>query len=75
MRSLSAYANLAIGSFITAEVMTFAKGSVGVLFSSSRLKMPENISEVPALLPPVLALVYNCTLIIKHSIKNDDPHL
>ncbi|KAL0138993.1 hypothetical protein V8B55DRAFT_1519821, partial [Mucor lusitanicus] len=55
------------GSFITAQVMTFTKGSVGLLLSSPRLKMPQNVSEVPALLPPILALVYNCTLIIKNS--------
>lgn len=79
MRSLSAYANLAIGSFITAQVMTFTKGSVGILFSSPRLKMPENISQVPALLPPILALVYNCTLlIIKETaqlFKNESTHV
>jgi len=69
MRSLLAYANLAIGSFITAQVMTFTKGSVGILFSSPRLKMPENISQIPALLPPILALVYNCTLIVKETAQ------
>ncbi|KAG1471251.1 hypothetical protein G6F56_002231 [Rhizopus delemar] len=57
------------GSFITAQVMTFTKGSVGILFSSPRLKMPENISQIPALLPPILALVYNCTLIIKETAQ------
>lgn len=69
MRSLSAYANLAIGSFITAQVMAFTKGSVGILFSSPRLKMPENINQIPALLPPILALVYNCTLIVKETAQ------
>lgn len=69
MRSLSAYANLAVGSFITAQVMTFTKGSVGILFPSPRLKMPENISQIPALLPPILALVYNCTLIVKETAQ------
>ncbi|CAO0798091.1 unnamed protein product [Mucor circinelloides] len=57
------------GSFITAQVMTFTKGSVGILFSSPRLKMPENISQIPALLPPILALVYNCTLIVKETAQ------
>lgn len=78
VRSLSAYANLAIGSFITAQVMTFTKGSVGILFSSPRLKMPENISQIPALLPPILALVYNCTLIIKETaqlLKDESRHI
>ncbi|KAL7329115.1 hypothetical protein PS15p_207272 [Mucor circinelloides] len=57
------------GSFITVQVMTFTKGSVGILFSSPRLKMPENISQIPALLPPILALVYNCTLIVKETAQ------
>ncbi|KAI9258418.1 hypothetical protein EDC94DRAFT_171179 [Helicostylum pulchrum] len=66
------------GSFITAQVMTFTKGSVGILFSSPRLKMPENISQVPALLPPILALVYNCTLVIKETaqlLKDESTHI
>lgn len=78
MRLLSAYANLAIGSFIRAQVMTFTKGSVGILFSSPRLKMPENISQVPALLPPILTLVYNCTSIIKETaqlLKDESTHV
>ncbi|KAL0073762.1 hypothetical protein F4703DRAFT_1745744 [Phycomyces blakesleeanus] len=66
------------GSFITAQVMTFTKGSVGILFFSPRLKMPENISQVPALLPPILTLVYNCTLIIKETaqlLKDESTHV
>lgn len=57
------------GLFITAQVMTFTKGSVGILFSSPRLKMPENISEIPSHLPPVLTLIYNCALIIKETAQ------
>ncbi|KAI7891400.1 uncharacterized protein EV154DRAFT_420504, partial [Mucor mucedo] len=66
------------GSFIRAQVMAFTKGSVGILFSSPRLKMPENISQVPALLPPILALVYNCTSIIKETaqlLKDESTHV
>ncbi|KAI9468474.1 MAG: hypothetical protein EXX96DRAFT_513026 [Benjaminiella poitrasii] len=66
------------GSFIIAQALTFTKGSVGILFSSPRLKMPENISQVPALLPPILALVYNCTLIIKETVqllKDESTHV
>jgi hypothetical protein len=46
------------GPYITAEVMTFNHGSIGLLYTSPRLKMPENIGEVPRLLPPVLTLIY-----------------
>lgn len=48
--------------------MTF-KRSMGALYSSPRLKMPENIAEIPRLLPPVLALVYNCSLIMKKTVQ------
>ncbi|CAO3645400.1 unnamed protein product [Mucor hiemalis] len=57
------------GPFITAQVMTFTKGSVGILFTSPRLKMPESINQIPALLPPVLALIYNCALIVKETAQ------
>lgn len=45
------------GLYIAVEIMTFNHGSIGLLYSSPRLKMPESIGEVPFLLPPVLALV------------------
>ncbi|KAL9538841.1 hypothetical protein MBANPS3_010643 [Mucor bainieri] len=57
-----------LGPYISAEVMTF-KGCVGVLYSSPRLKMPENIAEIPRLLPPVLALVFNCSIIMKETVQ------
>ncbi|CAO3615362.1 unnamed protein product [Mucor hiemalis] len=66
------------GSFIRSQVMTFTKGSVGILFSSPRLKMPENIGQVPALLPTILALVYNCTSLIKETaplLKDESTHV
>lgn len=69
MRSLLTYATFAIGCYITAQVMTFTKGFVGILHSSSRLKMPQKISEMPGLLPPVLTLVYNCTLIMRDTAQ------
>lgn len=49
--------------------MSFNKNFVGVISSSPRLKMPEDISEVPALLLPVLTLVSNCSLIIKETAQ------
>jgi hypothetical protein len=42
-------------------------GSVALLSSSGGLKMPEAIAEVPSLLPPVLAAVYNCAQIMKRT--------
>ncbi|KAI9481639.1 MAG: hypothetical protein EXX96DRAFT_538817 [Benjaminiella poitrasii] len=57
------------GPYITAGIMTFSHGSVGLLYTSPRLKMPKNIGEVPRLLPPVLTLVYNCTQVIKNTAQ------
>lgn len=42
-------------------------GSVALLSSSGRFKMPEAINEVPSFLPPVLAVVYNCAQIMKRT--------
>jgi hypothetical protein len=55
-----------IGSYITAQVMSFNHGCVGVIYTSPRLKMPETITEVAGLLPPVLKLIYNCSQIVKN---------
>lgn len=52
--------------------MSFKKGSVALISSSERLKMPESIKQTPALLPPVLALVYNCTKVIKSTVNYID---
>ncbi|KAG1369283.1 hypothetical protein G6F61_012462 [Rhizopus arrhizus] len=57
------------GPYITAEVMTFNHGSIGLLYTSPRLKMPENIDEVPRLLPPALTLMYNCAQVIKNTAQ------
>lgn len=47
--------------------MSFSKGSVGLIYRSPRLKMPERIAEIPGLLPPVLTLIYNAAMIIKNT--------
>lgn len=52
--------------------MTFKKGSIALISSSERLKMPESIKQIPALLPPVLALVYNCAQTIKRTVDYID---
>ncbi|KAI9256988.1 hypothetical protein EDC94DRAFT_614972 [Helicostylum pulchrum] len=57
------------GPYITAEIMTFNHGSIGLLYTSTHLKMPENLHKVPYLLPPVLTLVYNCTQVIKNTAQ------
>lgn len=55
------------GPYITVEIMTFGHGSVGQLYTSPRLKMPESIGEVPRLLPPALSLIYNYAQVIKNT--------
>ncbi|KAG1144472.1 hypothetical protein G6F37_012293 [Rhizopus arrhizus] len=60
------------GMYITALEMSFKKGSVALISSSERLKMPESIKQIPDLLPPVLALVYNCTQAIKSTVNYID---
>lgn len=45
--------------------MRLDRGSVALLVTTERLKMPESIEEIPALLPPVLNLVYNHAQTIK----------
>lgn len=45
--------------------MSFSKGSIGLVSSSQRLKMPSSVNEIPRFLPPVLHLIYNCSQIIK----------
>lgn len=58
--------------WIVALRMRFDHGSVSLLSTSKRLKMPESIEEVPALLPPVLNLVYNCSQIIRKTAEYID---
>lgn len=53
------------GNYITAKAMSFSKGSIGLVSSSQRLKMPSSVNEIPRFLPPVLHLIYNCSQIIK----------
>lgn len=48
--------------------MRFDRGSVALLVTTKRLKMPESI-EVPALLPPVLNLVYGHAQTIKKTAE------
>ncbi|KAL9539230.1 hypothetical protein MBANPS3_010382 [Mucor bainieri] len=55
------------GMHISTVQMSFSRGSVALVSLSRRYKMPESIEEIPALLPPVLALVYNCALIMKNT--------
>ncbi|KAG1041752.1 hypothetical protein G6F43_012043 [Rhizopus delemar] len=55
------------GPYITVEIMTFGHGSVGLLYTSPRLKMPESIGEMPRLLPPALSLIYNYAQVIKNT--------
>ncbi|KAG1167158.1 hypothetical protein G6F36_012662 [Rhizopus arrhizus] len=58
------------GPYITVKVMSFNHASVGLVYTSPRLKMPERITEVARLLPLVLQLVYNCSQIIKGTVKH-----
>lgn len=60
------------GMYSTALEMLFKKGSVALLASSERLKMSESTKQIPALLPPVLALVYSCTQTIKSTVNYID---
>ncbi|KAG1169600.1 hypothetical protein G6F36_012055 [Rhizopus arrhizus] len=56
-----------VSAIISVEIMTFGHGSVGLLYTSPRLKMPESIGEVPRLLPPALSLIYNYAQVIKNT--------
>lgn len=46
------------GAHMTSSVMTFRHGSVGVVYTSKRMKMT-TIKEVPRFLPCALRLAYN----------------
>lgn len=59
-----------IGFYIICKVKSFNHGSVSLIYSSRRFKMPENIAEVPRLLPPVLTLIYSCAQISKNSMDH-----
>lgn len=52
--------------------MKLDRGSVALLVTTKRLKMPESIEEVPALLPPVLNLVYSHAQTIKKTAEYID---
>ncbi|CAO3699549.1 unnamed protein product [Rhizopus stolonifer] len=58
------------GMYISAQVMTCNKGSVALVGTSQRYHMPESLTEVPKLLPPVLKLVYNCAMVIKSTTSH-----
>ncbi|CAO3691205.1 unnamed protein product [Rhizopus stolonifer] len=58
------------GNYITAKAMSFSKGSIGLVSSSQRLKIPSSVNEIPRFLPPVLHLIYNCSQIIKSTKKH-----
>ncbi|KAL0142701.1 hypothetical protein V8B55DRAFT_1563177 [Mucor lusitanicus] len=60
------------GMHISAVQMSFSLGSVSLVSLSKRYKVPESVKEIPALLPPVLALVYNCALIMKSTSEHLD---
>ncbi|CEP16821.1 hypothetical protein [Parasitella parasitica] len=47
--------------------MRLHRGTVALLVTTKRLKMPESIEEVPALLPPVFNLVYTHAQTIKRT--------
>ncbi|KAL7333197.1 hypothetical protein PS15p_202131 [Mucor circinelloides] len=57
------------GMWIVGLKMRFDRGSVALLVTTKRLKMPESIEEVPALLPPVLNLVYGHAQTIKKTAE------
>lgn len=61
-----------VGMHISAVQMSFSLGSVSLVSLSKRYKVPESVKEIPALLPPVLALVYNCALIMKSTSEHLD---
>lgn len=52
--------------------MRLDRGSVALLVATKRLKMPESIEEVPALLPPVLNLIYSHAQTIKKTAEYID---
>ncbi|KAI8095394.1 hypothetical protein BDF21DRAFT_488949 [Thamnidium elegans] len=60
------------GMWIVGLKMKLDRGSVALLVTTKRLKMPESIEEVPALLPPVLNLVYSHAQTIKKTAEYID---
>ncbi|ORE07895.1 hypothetical protein BCV72DRAFT_304268 [Rhizopus microsporus var. microsporus] len=58
-----------IDMHITVLQTMFNHGSVSLLSTSERLSMPQSIGQVPALLPPVLTLDYNCAQIMKSTVE------
>lgn len=60
------------GMWIVGLKTRLDRGSVALLVTTKRLKMPESIEEVPALLPPVLNLVYSHAQTIKKTAEYID---
>lgn len=58
------------GHYISAMVMDFRHGSTALLTTSKRFKMPESLEEIPLLLPHVLKLLYNCSLITRSTVAS-----
>ena len=52
--------------------MTFKHGSIGLIYTSSRMKMATTIKEVPRFFPPVLRLTYNSAQTIKGTLQHLD---
>lgn len=55
--------------YLSALVMTFKNGSTSLISRSKRFKMPENVAEIPSLLPPILKLIYNMSIAVKETIS------
>ncbi|KAI7889218.1 uncharacterized protein EV154DRAFT_424253, partial [Mucor mucedo] len=53
---------------IKALGLSFDNGSISLLSISDRLHMPETVSEIPRLLPPVLNFVYNLNRVLKSTV-------
>ncbi|PHZ08951.1 uncharacterized protein RHIMIDRAFT_267209 [Rhizopus microsporus ATCC 52813] len=59
--------------YISAQVMTYNKGSVALIGTSQRYYTPESPTEVPKLLPPVLKLAITSHLkTISFSVSLDE---
>jgi hypothetical protein len=54
---------------MTSTIMTFKHGSIGLIYSSNRIKMPTTIKEISRLLPRALKIAYNSARAIKDTIR------
>ncbi|CAO3648684.1 unnamed protein product [Mucor hiemalis] len=74
-RMLKSYAMHILNPFPSADLANVEtvgiaiSGSVALLSESPRLKLPETIEEVQALLPPVLTIIYNYTQTLKTTAR------